>query len=70
MAGTKPWKKIFEEFKKWSPQHAGMVIEYRPWGNNSIAVWLSNGLTYKVKKYGPGKFTMQVLSEEEIKRKY
>lgn len=61
---------IFEEFCKWSPEHAAMVVDFRSWGSTSIVVWLDNGMTYKVKRYAPNKFIMQVVSEEDIKKKY
>lgn len=64
------WGEIYREFCKWSPEHAAMVEDYRPWGTNSIMIWLNNGHAYKCKRYAPGKFTMQILSEEDIKRKY
>ena len=67
---TITYKEIYEEFCKWSPKHAEMIIECRPWGNNSIAIWLSNGMTYKVKYYGSNKFIMQSLSKDDINAKF
>lgn len=62
--------KILQEFKKWSPEHAKMITYYRPWGSNSIAVWLDNDMVYKVKRHAPNRFTMQSLSEQDIAKKY
>ena len=64
------WGDIYKEFCEWSPMHAEMVVDYRPWGSTSIVVWLRNGMAYKVKRFAPGKFVMQSLSEEDIKKKY
>lgn len=61
---------IYKEFCEWSPEHAEKVVDYRPWGSTSIVVWLSTGYAYKCKRLGPGKFIMQMVSEEDIKKKY
>ena len=61
---------IFKEFCKWSPEHAAMVVDYRPWGHTSILVWLNNGQAYKCKRHAADRFTMQLVSEEDIKKKY
>ena len=62
--------KIFKEFCNWSPEHAAMVVDYRPWGHDSILVWLTNGKAYKCKRYAADRFIMQLVSEEDIKKKY
>lgn len=61
---------IFEEFCKWSPEHASMVTEYKPWGGTSILIRLTNGTAYKVKRYDAVRFVMQPVSEDDINRKY
>lgn len=61
---------LYKQFCKWSPEHAAMMADYRPWGTNSIVVWLNNKQAYKVKYHAPNKFTMQMLSEEDIKKKF
>lgn len=61
---------LYKEFCEWSPGHAKMVVDYRPWGSNSIVVWLSNGMAYKVKRYSKDKFIMQTVSKEDIERKF
>lgn len=61
---------IYTEFCEWSPSHAAMVIDYRPWGRTSIVVWLRNGTAYKVKRIDKHKFIMQTVSEEDIKKKF
>lgn len=61
---------IYVEFCEWSPEHGAMVIDYKPWGSTSIVVWLDNGHTYKVKRHAPGRFTMQAVSDADIKKKY
>lgn len=60
---------LYNEFREWSPELAKLVVDYRPWGNTSIVIWLSNGMAYKVKRYAPDKFIMQSVSEEDINRK-
>lgn len=64
------YHEIYQEFCEWSLEHAKMVEDYKPWGTNSIAVWLKNGQVYKVKRHAPGRFTMQSLSKEDIAKKY
>lgn len=66
---SKTHQRIFREFCEWSPTHASMVVDYAEWGSTSIVVWLNNGIAYKVKRHAPYKFTMQVVYEEDIKRK-
>lgn len=61
---------LYEAFREWSPEHAAMVIDYRPWGSYSIVVWLNNGHAYKVKYHGPNRFTMQMVSKEDIEKKF
>lgn len=61
---------LYSEFCKWSPEHAKMVSDYRPWGRTSIVVWLNNGQAYKVKRTGPDRFVMQLVSEADIKKKF
>lgn len=61
---------LYKEFCEWSPEHAAMVKDYRPWGTNSIAVWLNNGMIYKVKRYDKNHFHMQTLSEDDVNKKY
>lgn len=63
-------EEIYEEFKEWSPEHAVMVTKYKPWGSTSIIIWLNNGMTYKVKRFAPGKFIMQMVSKEDIDKKF
>lgn len=63
-------EEILDEFKEWSPEHADMVTDYKPWGSSSIIIWLNNGLAYKVKRFAPGKFIMQLISEEDIAKKF
>ncbi len=62
-------KEIFEKFCEWSPAYAKMVTDYKPWGSSSIVVWLSIGMAFKVKLHDNGKFIMQTVSEEDIKKK-
>lgn len=47
-----------------------MVVDYRPWGSTSIVVWLNNGQAYKCKRHAADRFTMQMVSEEDIKKKF
>lgn len=60
---------IYDKFCKWSPHHAKMVKEYKPWGSTSIVVWLNNGQAYKVKHIYGDKFVMQPLTIDDINRK-
>lgn len=61
---------IYKDFCNWSPKHADMVVDYRPWGHTSICVWLNNGQAYKCKRHAADRFTMQIVSEADIKKKY
>lgn len=61
---------IYRDFCNWSPEHAAMVVDYRPCGHTSILVWLNNGQAYKCKRHAADRFTMQLVSEEDIKKKY
>ena len=67
---AKAFMELTKEFSEWGPQYVPMTKEVRPWGTNSFAIWLKNGLVYKAKRYAPGKFIMQPLTEEDIKKKY
>ena len=63
-------EEIYKEFCAWSPEYAARVIKWEPWGSVSIIIWLNNGMIYKAKRYyNDCKFTMQIVSEEDIKRK-
>lgn len=64
------WLQIYKEFCEWSPAHAKMIVDYRPWGSTSIVVWLNNGQAYKCKRHAADRFTMQLVSEEDINKKY
>lgn len=64
------YKEIYKEFCEWSPEHADMVVDYKPWGTNSIIVWLRDGYAYKCKRYGYCRFVMQIISYEDIRKKY
>lgn len=66
---SKVHQKIYNDFCKWSPEYARMIVDYGPWGSTSIVIWLNNGMAYKVKKHMSGKFTMQVVSKEDINKK-
>lgn len=60
---------IYRDFCNWT-EHAAMVVDYRHWGHNSILVWFNNGQAYKCKRHAADRFTMQLVSEEDIKKKY
>ena len=64
------WGEIYTKFCKWSPHHAKMVKDYRPWGSTSIVIWLDNGQAYKVKYIYDDKFVMQPLTLDDINRKF
>ena len=64
------YSQLYNEFCEWSPEHAAMVVDYRLWGHTSILVWLNNGCAYKCKRYAPGRFIMQTVSEEDIRKKF
>lgn len=61
---------LFKEFCAWNPMLAPKVVDYRPWGSMSIVVWLNNGFAYKVKRYGPDRFVMQMVSQDDINKKF
>jgi len=63
-------EELYKKFCNGSPGHANRVTEYRPWGKTSIVVWLTNGMAYKVKYIDDSHFIMQMLTEEDIKKKY
>lgn len=64
------WGEIYKEFCEWSPEHAKMVKDYKPWGSTSIVIWLEGGKAYKVKYHAPNRFTMQALSKTDIDKKF
>lgn len=64
------YDEIYKEFCEWSPWHAKMIEDYRPWGSTSIVIWLSNGHAYKVKRCAPGRFIMQYVSKDDIDAKF
>ena len=64
------YDEIYKDFCNWSPEHAAMVVDYNPWGHTSILVWLNNGQTYKCKRHAADRFTMQPVSEEDIRKRY
>lgn len=70
MTETARYKELFEEFCEWSPELAPKVAYYRPWGGASIAIWLKNGFIYKVKRYAPNKFVMQMMTEDDVNKKF
>ena len=61
---------IYRDFCNWSPEYAAMVIDYRPWGSTSICVWLNNGQAYKCKRHATDRFTMQMVSQDDINKKF
>lgn len=61
---------IYRDFCNWSPEYAAMVIDYRPWGSTSICVWLNNGQAYKCKRHAADRFTMQMVSQDDINKKF
>ena len=63
-------EEIYNKFCKWSPLHANMVKKWKPWDSSSICVWLNNGMKYKVKHCTGGAFIMQLVSDNDIKKKY
>ena len=63
------YKEIFDEFCNWSPEHAKLVIDYRPWGTNSIVVWFNINDAYKAKRIDKNRFVMQKVTMEEINKK-
>lgn len=69
MAKELTHEEIYDAFCRWSPEHAAMIKEYRPWGRHSIVIWLKNGMAYKAKHICENKFVLQTLSEPDIYRK-
>lgn len=69
MSELTSYSELYKEFCDWSPDYAKLVTDYRPWGNMSIVVWLSNGQAYKVKRQAPNRFTMQLVSKADIDKK-
>lgn len=60
---------LYNKFCEDEPDMAKQICDYRPWGRNSIVIWLDGGTAYKVKDIG-GKFVKQLVSADDIKRKY
>lgn len=63
-------KIIYDKFCEWSPTHAARVEAYQPWGSTSIVVWFRNGMMYKVKYITDNKFVMQIVTKEDIDKKF
>ena len=63
-------REIYNKFCAWSPDHAKLIRDYRPWGSTSIVIWLKNGMMYKVKYISDDKFVMQIVTKEDIDRKF
>ena len=61
---------LYVEFCNCNPEIGAATIDYRPWGNNSIVIWLDNGKAYKVKRHSIGRFTMQSVSNDDIRKKF
>lgn len=61
---------IYEKFCRWSPEHAARIKDYKPWGRTSIVVWLNNGMMYKVKYINDTKFIMQIITKEDVDKKF
>ena len=64
------YSEIYEGFCKWNPEVGMMVTDYKPWGSTSILILLHNGMKFKVKRYGPNRFIMQSVSQDDINRKF
>ena len=63
-------EEIFQEFCDWNPELASKVVAHAPWGSTSIVIWISNEMTYKVKRHAAGKFTMQTVTQDDIDKKF
>lgn len=65
------YDEIYRDFCNWSPKKfTNMIVNYKPWGHSSICVWLSNGHAYKCKRHSVDRFSVQCVSEDDIKKKY
>lgn len=64
------YSELFNEFCAQDLGRGSTIKEYKPWGANSIVVWFMNGQAFKIKRIAPGKFVMQKLSEDDIKKKF
>lgn len=64
------YRELYNKFCIWSPGHAKMVSDYRPWGKSSIVVWLNNGQAYKAKYIDDNHFVMQMVSDDDINKKF
>ena len=45
------------------------IVDYRPWGENSIVVFCKDGTSYKV-KYRGDRFERQQVSNNDIAKKF
>lgn len=61
---------IFRMFCESDEAFASTIVDYEPWGANSIMVTTNNGIAYKVKYSINGYISKQQLSKEDIRRKY
>lgn len=62
-------EQIYERFCESEPDVAKHICEYKPWGSKAIVIWLDGGAAYKVKDAG-GKFIKQLVSADDIRKKY
>ena len=63
-------KQIFEEFCIYNPVFARNMVSYKAWGKSSIVIWLNDGRAFKIKRVTSNAFIMQIVTEEDIKRKF
>lgn len=61
---------LYNRFCEAEPDTAKHICDYRPWGSKAIVIWLDGGAAYKVKDIGGGKFIKQLVSAEDIRKKY
>ena len=63
-------EELYASFCNENPEMAEQIEEYKPWGSTSIIVHLKDGKNYKVKCCAPDRFTVQVLTLDDIRRKF
>lgn len=61
---------LFKCLCDYMPEFTHKIIDYRPWGNLSIIVWLKDGTKYKCKYRSANNFVIQQLSDEDVNKKF
>lgn len=61
------YKEMYRQFCECSPEYACMIEDYRPCGKYEIMIWLNDGRVYRVRYHDKHKFSMLLLSADNIR---